>query len=318
MLSEKIKKIAPVQEGWGIDVSIQDGMPFIDSKKKTILRLKMGSRLSLKNPVVISADPFLFVHKGWLFLFYEELSYYNCGGNIVMRKTKDLKHWSKPYTIIDDPHHYSFPYVFEDNGSVYMIPESGCNDRIRLYKADDDSLESFSLVKNLIEQDQRPKDVVFNYCDNVLYKKDGVYYLFTSKYDGDSYRLELYLSDKLEGPYSPHPASPVRNDSKYGRNGGSIIEYEGKLLRVAQDCSESYGGDIHLLEIDQLTPTSYNEHVFKDHVALTDRRYYRNGSHQLNFAHFLGKTIVATDAKGFRRLYLLKGWHKLLRGLSKC
>ena len=43
-----------------------------------------------------------------------------------MVSTDDLKHWTKPISILNDEGtHFSFPYVFEDNGSVYMIPETG-------------------------------------------------------------------------------------------------------------------------------------------------------------------------------------------------
>ena len=67
-----MKEIAPFMECFGIDISIQDSKPLIDSKKRTILRLNAGSRFALDNPVRIDADPFLFVHNGTLFLFYED------------------------------------------------------------------------------------------------------------------------------------------------------------------------------------------------------------------------------------------------------
>ena len=291
-----MKEIAPLQECFGIDISIQDSKPLIDPDKKTIFRLKTGSRFSIDNPVKIDADPFLFVHKGWLFLFYEDLHYYGNGGNIAMVKTNDLVHWTKPVNILDDNYHYSFPFIFEDEGNVYMIPETGCN--------------------NIFEQPERPKEIIYNFCDNVLYKKEGVYYLFTSTWDGTAYKLELYTSDKLDGQYKAHPCSPIRYDNKYGRNGGPLIEHEGKLYRVAQDCAETYGGDIHLLEIEDITPTIYREKVYKENLIPKMQSYYKDGGHQLSFAEFKGKTIIATDAKNYRRFYFLKGWHKLLRGLK--
>lgn len=310
-----MKEIAPIQECFGIDVAIQKGMPLIEADKETVLRMPPGSRLALSNPVKIDADPFLFVHNDTLFLFYEHLTYYSNGGNIAMTKTKDLVHWSQPVNILDDNYHYSFPFVFEDNGNVYMIPETGCNNTVRLYKADNDELDSFSLVTNIFEQQERPAGVVYNFADNVVYKKDGVYYLFTSIYDGKAYRLELYYADKLEGPYQLHPAAPLRYDNKYARNGGAIFECDGHLLRVAQDCEGRYGKDMHLLEIDELTTSSYKEHVFSENL-LQGKELYNQGGHQLSFANFMGKTIVATDYKDYRRFYLLKGWHKILRGLG--
>lgn len=312
-----IHKIAPIQEGWNIDVSIQNGMPEISQDKHSILKLRMGSSLSLKNPVVINADPFLFVHKGWLFLFYEELHYYNSGGNIVMVKTNDLEHWSKPVTILDDPVHFSFPYVFEDGGSVYMIPESGCSNSVRLYKADDDSLESFSLVKFIFNQEKRPDGIESNFCDNIIYKKNNIYYLFTSIYDGKNYRLELYFAERLDGSYRLHPLSPIVLGNKFGRNGGPFMEYNGKLFRVAQDCTQSYGENIHLLEIIELTPLTYKEKVSCENLIPRSDPFYHNGGHQLSFATFHNQTIVATDGKGFRKFYLLKTCHWLTSPFRK-
>ena len=309
-----MKEIAPFKECFGIDISIQDSKPLIDSNKRTILRLNAGSRFALDNPVRIDADPFLFVHNGTLFLFYEDMHFYCNGGNINMISTDDLVHWTEPKVILGDNYHYSFPYIFEDNGNVYMIPETGCNNTVRLYKADNDDLDSFSLVTNIFEQSERPEGIVFNFADNVLYKKNDRYYLWTSTYDGEQYTLHLYTSTKLDGPFILHPSSPLQQSNKIGRNGGAIFEHDGHLIRVAQDCSATYGGNIHLMEIDELTPNSYKEHIFAENI-LPKKKLYKEGGHQLSFAVFKGKIVIATDFKCSRRFYLLKGWHKLLRGL---
>ena len=311
-----MKEIAPITECFGIDISIQDSKPLIDSEKKTLFRLNAGSRWSLKNPIKIDADPFLFVHKGWLFLFYEDLHYYQHGGNISMVKTNDLIHWTKPVNILDDNFHYSFPLIFEDNGEIYLVPETGCNNTIRLYKADNDNLDSFTLVKNIFEQSERPPGIVYNFADNVIYKKDGFYYLWTSTFDGMTYTLHLFFSANIEEPFKEHPSTPIRTDNKFGRNGGPILEYKSKLYRVAQDCSEKYGGNLHLLEISELTPNSYKEYVFAENILPKNDILYQEGGHQLSFAEFKGKLIIATDFKCSRRFYLLKGWHKLLRALK--
>lgn len=312
-----LKDKFPITECFGIDVSIQDSMPIIDTNKKTILRLNPGNCFSVGNPVKIEADPFLFVHKDRLFLFYEDQTYYNKGGNINMVSTIDLVHWTTPVVILgDEGTHFSFPYVFEDDGNVYMIPETGWSGTIRLYKADNDNLTSFSFVKNLFERDSWPQGIIFDYADNVVYKKEGTYYLFTSLLDQNGYYLQLYTSTNLVGPYSRHPSTPLQHNKKHGRNGGSLIEHDGHLYRVAQDCSKTYGGDIHLLEIDELTPTSYKEHVFAENLIPKELGYYKNGGHQLNFAKFKDKVIVATDAKRDRCFYLLKPINKLLRNLK--
>ena len=74
-------------------------------------------------PVLFQADSFLYVKEDELFLFYE-LQHWDDPGCIAMIKTKDLKSWTKPQIVLQQPFHLSFPYVFEDNGTIYMIPES--------------------------------------------------------------------------------------------------------------------------------------------------------------------------------------------------
>lgn len=91
--------------------------------------------------------------------------------------------------------------------------------------------------------------------------------------------------------------SPVCEGNMFGRCAGSLIEKDGKLYRPAQDCSIVYGGQVHLMEIDDLTPTNYREHVLKENVLPKDMPLYKDGGHQLNFAEFLGQTVVATDVR---------------------
>ena len=307
----------PITECFGIDISIQKDYPLIEKDKKTILQILPSSILSFLNPTKIKADPFLFVFKDRLFLFYENQTYFNKGGNINMVSTLDLKHWTKPIPILDDEGtHFSFPYVFEDNGSIYMIPETGWSGTIRLYKAVDDTLTKFILVKNLLTREKRPKDIIFDYADNVLFKKDGIYYLFTSLLDEKGYYLQLYTASFLEGPYKLHPSTPLQYNKKYGRNGGSLIVRDDKLFRVAQDCSDTYGGDIHLMEITELSPLTYDERPYAEHLIPKDLPFYKKGGHQLNFVKFRGNMVVATDAKKDRCFYLLKPWHKLLKILK--
>lgn len=311
----KFKEILKPAGCFGIDISIQNDYPLIEAGKTSILRLNPGSKFSCGNPVIIDADPFLFVHNNTLFLFYEDLHFFGKGGVIKMMSTSDLKNWTKPITVIKEPGvHFSFPYVFEDAGNVYIIPETGKDGTIRLYEAKGNGLTSFERKQNIFERkgtDNYPIDL----ADNIVLKKDGVYYLFTSKQDKDGYILELYTSTNLTGPYTIHPAAPVQHSNKYGRNGGAIIAKGDKMYRVAQDCSETYGGDIHLMEIDELTPNSYKEHVFKENIIPKHIDYYKRGGHQLHFVNYKGKIIVATDAKQDKPFYFVRIVNKTLTKL---
>lgn len=297
-----------------IDISIQDSMPFIDRYKKTIKRLDCGRWYTVGDPIWINADPFLFEKNGRLYLFYEDLHFYHYLGVIKMISTTDLVNWTKPVLITHEPDcHFSYPFVFEDEGQVYMMPETGAQHNIRLYKADNSDLTKFSLHKIIMERKDISDDMVYDYADSCIYKRDGKYYLFTSTKTKKSYYLHLYVSDCLVGPYSEHPKTPIVISSKYGRCAGSLLEYNGHLFRYAQDCSNAYGEQIHLLEIDELTPTSYVEHVVKENILPTDISFYAGGGHQVNFAKFKGKIIIATDAKEDRTFLVERIFNKLLK-----
>lgn len=305
-------------EGFSLDVSIQNVIPYVSVDKISVLRLNRGHTFSLNNPAIIRADPFLFVHENRLYLFYEELHFRKHHGVIKMMSTENLKHWTKPVTITHEPDcHFSFPYVFEDDGDIYMLPETGWQHNIRLYKADKKDLSKFSLHKIIMQRKVPDSNIEYDWCDSCIYKKEGVYYLFTSIKTKATYYLQLFYSDVLEGPYKEHPQSPVSFGDKVGRCAGSITYVDGHLYRFAQDCCKTYGGQVHLLEIDELSPNRYSEHIVKENIIPTSLKFYRHGGHQVNFANFLGHIVVATDAKDdcsfvFERYYL-----KIKRRLKK-
>lgn len=265
------------------------------------------------NPIVIVADPFLFTYKERLYLFYEEKRNYS-NGVLRMISTTNLKTWTKPVTVLQvEGCHLSYPFVFEENGAVYMIPESSDLGDIRLYKADDESLSSFSLYKTLVSKEVISSEV--GYADSSLFKKDGTYYLMSSieSVEGEHKNyLFLFTADQLEGPYTMHPQSPLCISMKYGRNAGCLLEYNGHLYRVAQDCEVRYGDNVHLFQIDEMNSHSYQEHLVRENLIPTEIPFYQYGGHQYNFVDFNGQRIVATDAKEYHSFWPYRLLHKSL------
>ena len=245
-------------------------------------------------PLRFQADSFLYAKGDELFLFYEQQHWDN-PGRIAMIKTKDLKTWTEPQIVLQEPFHLSFPYVFEDDGFIYMIPESQENDSIRLYRANS-ALTSFTFVRTLLQQEKKG-GIHFNFNDSHIYKKGGKYYLFTSYQKDWMYYQELYVTDNLfEGNFVRHQCSPICVDNEYGRNAGSLIEYEGKLLRVTQDCHHDYGDNISLMEIIVLDENNYEERLYRRNV-FPKNSIFVDGGHQLNILRFMDQYIYATDYK---------------------
>lgn len=305
-------------ECFGIEVSEVSSIFDMTAGRRIIRRQDAGSPWNITDSKVINADPFLFVHNDRLFLFYEETTFHNPGGKLWMVSTADLKNWTAPLQIShEDNLHFSFPYVFKDGGEVYMIPETGWVGEIRLYKATDSSLTKFELDTVLMKRERKQDRIIFDFADNVLHKKDGIYYLFTSILDKEGYELQLFTSDNLRGPYLKHPASPLCHSLKFGRNAGSLIEHDGRLFRPAQDCTETYGGQVHVMEITTLSQEEYNEQPYIEQILPTTEFFFAKGGHQLSYTRFKGRTIMAADAKRDRSFPGIRIYDKIMRIIEK-
>lgn len=280
-----------------------------NGKPQSILQIKNDRHTLFHEPTIIVADPFLFVHNDALFLFYEQKKLHR-NGTIMMMQTNDLVHWSAPVEVLQEPFHLSYPWVFEKDGYVYMIPET-CGDKsVRLYEAVDPELTEFRFVKKLIEQDEK-EDLEFSFSDSSVVERDGVHYLFTTVRKSGVNQLRLFCSNEFMGQYYEHPKSPICVSNKYGRNAGHLTKYGGELFRFAQDCENGYGDNVHVLRVSELSMDDYKEDVVKDNILNRNNEFYRFGGHQLNIAEFKGKTVIATDAKEYHCFLVNRILHKL-------
>lgn len=186
------------------------------------------------------ADPFPFEWNGRIFLFVERMHWWSRLGSIAVAEVDKNGNVSKFKDIVSEPFHLSFPNVFSHRGMVYMIPESGMNGDIRLYRATDFPLK-WTFVKALatganyvdtsfvqsIENDQ----AILNTQNWIA--KESVYFKF------DLNKLEL----------SRLPDNPQMMNE---RNGGNAFNEDGISYRVLQDCSKQYGAKILIRRIDNV------------------------------------------------------------------
>ena len=267
-----------------------------NGKSQSILQIKNDRHTLFREPTIIVADPFLFVHNNILFLFYEQKKLHH-NGTIIMLRTDDLEHWSEPVEVLRETFHLSYPWVFEKDGHIYMMPET-CGDKsVRLYEAFAPNLTEFRLVKKLIEQDDDNLD--FSFSDSSVVEWDGKYYLFTTVRKNGINQLRLFCSNEFMGEYCEHTKSPICVGNKYGRNAGHFMEYCGELYRFAQDCDNGYGNNVHVLKVKELSVDDYQENIVKKNILDRNNTFYKSGGHQLNIAEFKGRTVIATDAKEY-------------------
>ena len=199
------------------------------------------------------ADPFLLQRDGRTFLFVEEYVYAERKGRIAMAEVIGDRLASTPVPVLDRPYHLSYPHVFEAGGEILMMPETGENGTVELYRAAEFPLK-WELVTVLL------KDGVYSDATPLFHQ--GRWWLFVTvdaMGNATQDELSIFHSDAITGPWMPHAANPVKSDSRASRSGGRIIKYGDRLFRPAQDCDRHYGAGLVWFEITELTPTRFSE-----------------------------------------------------------
>ena len=236
-----------------------------------------------------TADPFLFVWEGRLFLFVETKRSFECG-KISVYSTLDGNTWENHGLAFDAPKHVSYPFVFENESALFMLMETGAQKELALYRANSfpKGWAACRVLKTGI------------YCDCSIIQHHGIYYLFANPGLGD--QLEIYLADDLDGSWKAHPQNPQVVGLDKARNGGGPIHWNGKLYRFAQNCSASYGEKLALYEIDQLDQQSYSESLVNSDFLPRCDKWNHLGGHHFSLVEFNDKVFYAVDGQGYSHL----------------
>ncbi len=235
-----------LSEKWNIGIIAK---PIQDSLKSNFLTNILD--LNLSSWQKFYADPFGVKTGDSFQILAEKFDYRSFQGSLVSLSLKNRKVVEEKITGIDTATHLSYPYLFEENGSYYCIPESLTNNEVCLYKAVQFP-NRWEKVATLLND--------FQGIDATLIRDNGKYWLFAM--DGrNSARMNLYVfySDSLTGPFSPHALNPVKSDIRSSRPAGTPFFHQNKWYRPAQNCSQTYGGSIVMNEIETLTETEFSE-----------------------------------------------------------
>ncbi len=215
------------------------------------------------------ADPFMVYDKSGIWYMFFEV--YSDQGDIGFASSDDCINWQYKGLVLDEPFHLSYPYVFEYEDTYYMIPESGESHEVRLYKASKFP-DKWIFQQKLLDGD---------YADPSILQHAGIFYLFATE-GGD---LTLHIAKELTGPWVLHPASPIVKDNKrISRQAGRLIEFNGHVLRFAQDGTEYYGKQVIALEIVELSPSSFSEREGQANPVLTasGHGWNQDGMHHMD------------------------------------
>jgi hypothetical protein len=200
------------------------------------------------------ADPFVWVYEGIFFIFVEEFLYETGRGRIAcLSLDKQLK----PVSIsvaLERPYHLSYPFLFEHENQLYMLPETKGNFAIELYQC-----KSFPCEWVFIKTLKANVSAV----DSTLLESNGKWWLFTCLTDRNNSGLDalyLYYADQpTSEQWISHPQNPIVKDLKFARPAGRIFLRNGDFIRPSQDCSLLYGRAINFSRITMLTESKYEE-----------------------------------------------------------
>lgn len=254
-----------------------------------ILLFHFGERLStqlrLFQEIVPSkdrfwADPHVIFRGGKYYVFFEEYLFAKERGHIsVIALDRQGRHGT-PSKVLDRGYHLSYPFVFEHEGELFMVPESAENRTVELYRCTDFP-GKWAFVRNLL-------DNVYA-VDATLVRHAGKWWLFANmiEHEGASPWDELFLfhSDGLEGKWTPHPMNPIVSDVRKARPAGPIFSEGGCLYRPAQDCSVRYGFGVRIHHIMKLSEEDYAEVEVESIEPTWDRKII--GTHTLSHAQGL-------------------------------
>ncbi|MDE2462627.1 MAG: DUF1647 domain-containing protein, partial [Alphaproteobacteria bacterium] len=204
------------------------------------------------------ADPFLLLDKQKTWLLVERFSYRSCCGDLCAIELDDSLHAGPPIAILPGRRHCSFPFVFFHNGRHYMVPETSADGTVEIHEA-----EAFPSRWRLLSLALDDIDA----ADSVIFEHAGLWWLVTAvrnEAEGSGRFLSIFFSnDFRSGNWQPHPVDAMRlyQGLPYssGRNAGSVLRRNGRLLRSAQASQRFYGEGLQIMEIEVLTPTEFRE-----------------------------------------------------------
>lgn len=202
----------------------------------------------IPDSTLFQADPLLVFKDNKYYVFYEELKFedyrgYLCAAELDIENNRLINQ----KVILDLDYHLSFPNVFLENGTYYMIPESEENKSVDLFECTSFPYE-WKKKKTLIEN--------IGAVDTTPLKTEDGWYLFTSEGEKPAdYNDELFIyksTDLLNSPFQKLYDEPVISDVKKARMGGNFIQKNGEIIRVSQDCAKRYGHQVKLNKVIQI------------------------------------------------------------------
>lgn len=235
-----------------------------------------------------NADPFLLkTEDGSLNLFFEDFAVDDFYGKISVSKLDNAFNELSQKILLDTKSHLSYPFIFKENNKIWVFPEASHSGRLSCYEYDPFN-QSLNFEKEILN---------LPLLDSTILKYNNKYWLFgTLAGDDSNKKLYIYFSNNLLGPYSPHPANPVKNSAKSSRPAGNFIEVDGSLYRPSQNCENIYGESITINKITVLNEFSFAEeqHMI---ISMKERKHLKEKIFTIHTLNVLDDIITVDGIK---------------------
>ena len=229
------------RDNWGVAF-------FAGSWQNAILR----KGVQIKNPAGrFFADPFVVTKENRTVCFVEDYYHKTKLGCISAVEILDKKQYNILGPVIQEPYHMSFPYLFEYEQELYMVPETCDSKSIRLYKCIEFPMKweyQHDLLSNV-------KTV-----DTMIFQHQERWWLLTNLDIYGSQLMAYYSDSPLSQEWTSHQQNPLLLDSSIGRNAGILDPNSDTPVRGRQQQGfNMYGASLSLARITDLSPSSFSE-----------------------------------------------------------
>jgi hypothetical protein len=200
-----------------------------------------------------AADPFPIEWRGRMGVFYERLDYRTEKGLIYFQEFGSEGSIGEPVCALEEPWHLSYPFLMEQDGELYMLPEASASGAVTLYRCAEFP-HRWERAAKLVDDVEASDATIIRHC--------GRYYMTSVVRDGVggySDTLAIHHAPVLLGPWAEHAARPVLIDARYARPAGALARHGDALLRPVQDCSEGYGKRVVIMRVDELSPETFRQ-----------------------------------------------------------
>jgi hypothetical protein len=227
------------------------------------------------------ADPFLWKRGEDFFVFFEEWLFCKPHAHIaVMQLSRDGQAVPPAKPVLMESHHLSYPFLFEYEGRLHMVPEGGGGRAIHVYQCEefpDRWRKRATLMRNL------------RYADTTLFEHEARWWLFVTLKQGVfglNHDLFVFWADTpLSDKWTPHPCNPVVRGFEGARPAGPLFELGGRLFRPSQNSLVRYGYGLRINEIVRLDAHHYEERPvtevrpdWEDGIRATHHINWRDGA----------------------------------------